>query len=191
MPSPNKTIAAFDFDGTVTTCDSFSRFALFSLGPFHFLLRSLSLLPALFTFSRSKIKERALKLYFSHLTLDEFQREAERFTKKKLPALLRPKALEKIAWHKEEGHTVILLTAAFEEAVRPFTDAYGFDALLGSRMDLKSGRLIGPNCRGKEKVKRLIEYAGPKEHYTLYAYGDSKGDKELLAFADFPSFREF
>lgn len=191
MSSPIKTIAAFDFDGTITSCDSFTRFALFTLGPLRFLLRSLLLLPALFTFSRSRLKERALYVYFSDLTLEEFRLKAVRFTEKKLPFLLRPKALERIAWHKSQGHTLILVTAAFEDLVRPFTEAYGFDALLGSRMELKSGRLIGPNCRGEEKVKRLLEKAGPKEGYILYAYGDSRGDRELLALANHSSFREF
>jgi phosphoserine phosphatase len=27
-----------------------------------------------------------------------------------------------------------------------------------------------------------------RNSYTLYAYGDSRGDKEMLEFADFPTF---
>lgn len=186
-----KTIAAFDFDGTVTKGDTFIRFALFSLGPLLFFLYSLKIFPALFTFDRARIKERALSAYFSGYSLEMFRNKAEAFAKEKLPQLLRKKALERINWHKKQGHILILVTAAFEEAVRPMADILGFDALIGSRMDLKNGKLIGANCRGEEKVKRLLDYTGPKENYTLYAYGDSRGDRELLALANFPSFREF
>jgi phosphatidylglycerophosphatase C len=54
-----------------------------------------------------------------------------------------------------------------------------------------TGRLAGLNCWGPEKVRRLIEYAGPKENYLLYAYGDSRGDREMLNLADNPFYREF
>jgi phosphatidylglycerophosphatase C len=42
--------------------------------------------------------------------------------------------------------------------------------------------LAGRNCRGAEKAVRLREYLGP-EPVTLFAYGDSRGDRELLAMA--------
>ena len=48
-----------------------------------------------------------------------------------------------------------------------------------------TGRLEGGNVRGPEKVRRVQEWlgAGPVE---LWAYGDSGGDRELLALADHP-----
>ena len=53
-----------------------------------------------------------------------------------------------------------------------------------------SGRLDGPNCRGPEKVRRLREWFDrqglDRADLTLWAYGDSSGDRELLAWADHP-----
>lgn len=181
-------IAAFDFDGTITYRDSFTEMALFKLGPFHFLLKSLLVIPSLFTFSREKIKVSALKAYFTNSSFEEV---AKAFTKERLPSLLRKSALEKIAWHQREGHTLILVTAAFEPAVLPFAKAYGFHAVLATQLDTATLSLIGKNCRGEEKVRRLLAHLGPKENYTLYAYGDSRGDKELLELADYPSLRKF
>lgn len=186
-----RTIAAFDFDGTITTGDSFIRFAFYSLGPFRFLLRSILVIPALFTFNRNKIKERALYAYFGGLSLEAFREKVRSFTERELPRFIRKKALQEIEFHKSKGHQLILVSAAFEEILHPFAEQHGFEAVVASRMSLETGKLIGPNCRGHEKVKRLLLVTGPKKNYTLYAYGDSRGDRELLALADFPAFRKF
>ena len=72
----------------------------------------------------------------------------------------------------------------------------GFDEIITSECQfddrrILTGKLRGLNCWGPEKVRRLNEKMGPRDQYTLYAYGDSQGDRELLAFADFPFFRTF
>jgi phosphoserine phosphatase len=54
-----------------------------------------------------------------------------------------------------------------------------------------TGRLSGRNCYGPEKVERLEEVLGKLDNYLVYAYGDSKGDRELLAVADHGFFRHF
>ena len=46
-----------------------------------------------------------------------------------------------------------------------------------------SGDLDGPNVRAHEKVVRLRRWLGG-EPCELWAYGDSTGDRELLALAD-------
>ncbi|MCW8829046.1 MAG: HAD-IB family hydrolase, partial [Gammaproteobacteria bacterium] len=42
----------------------------------------------------------------------------------------------------------------------------------------------GENCYGAEKIRRLQSLLGERAGYDLYAYGDSRGDRELLALAD-------
>ena len=51
-----------------------------------------------------------------------------------------------------------------------------------------NGRLEGPNCRGAEKAPRLEAWLVENglAEATLWAYGDSAGDDELLARADHP-----
>jgi hypothetical protein len=53
--------------------------------------------------------------------------------------------------------------------------------------DYLTGRLLGKNCYGPEKVQRLKTLLGSLEDYVIYTYGDSKGDRELLAIAQYPS----
>ena len=50
-----------------------------------------------------------------------------------------------------------------------------------------TGRMAGPNCRGPEKVARLEEWLAARcdgEPAHVFAYGDSAGDRDLLARAD-------
>ena len=47
-----------------------------------------------------------------------------------------------------------------------------------------TGRFKTKNCFGQEKVDRLLQAEPHREDYFLTAYGDSRGDRELLAFAD-------
>jgi phosphoserine phosphatase len=54
-----------------------------------------------------------------------------------------------------------------------------------------TGKLQGKNCWGEEKVAQLNELFGSKDNYILYAYGNSRGDKELLELADYPFYRTF
>ncbi|MGB7414865.1 MAG: haloacid dehalogenase-like hydrolase, partial [Thermosynechococcaceae cyanobacterium] len=71
----------------------------------------------------------------------------------------------------------------------------GIDHILGTRLVEHSGyltgRIQGQNCYGPEKVKRLQGLLGNLEHFCIYAYGDSRGDQELLATATFPYYRKF
>ncbi len=50
-------------------------------------------------------------------------------------------------------------------------------------MDRVTGRFDGPNCRGEEKVRRLREAFGDDIRLEA-AYGDTSGDRAMLALAD-------
>jgi HAD superfamily phosphoserine phosphatase-like hydrolase len=88
------------------------------------------------------------------------------------------------------------VSASIDLYLRPWAERYGFEEILASTLEVDSkgnvtGKLKGKNCCGVEKTKRLTNYLGPKETYQLYAYGDSLGDQELLALADYPFYRSF
>ena len=54
-----------------------------------------------------------------------------------------------------------------------------------------TGKFLTMNCYGQEKVKR-IERAFPlRDTYELIVYGDSQGDKEMLAYADHGYYKPF
>ena len=65
--------------------------------------------------------------------------------------------------------------------------------VVGTQIEVKDGVLTGRfltrNCYGEEKVNRLNALYPNRQDYYLIAFGDSRGDKELLAFADESHYR--
>lgn len=64
----------------------------------------------------------------------------------------------------------------------------GFDAVLAIELEFVdercTGRFATPNCWGKEKARRVEEWLSTRERGLIYAYGDNRGDREMLAMAD-------
>lgn len=68
--------------------------------------------------------------------------------------------------------------------------------VLGTKVEVDAaGRLTGrfatPNCYGPEKVRRIEAVWPHREQYDVSAFGDSRGDKEMLAYADQGYFKPF
>jgi phosphatidylglycerophosphatase C len=105
---------------------------------------------------------------------------------------LRPDTMARLDWHRQEGHRIVIVSASYELYVAPLAERLGIDAGLGTRLEVSesryTGRLDGPNCRGAYKPVRLLRWldnAGlDRQAVTIWAYGDSGGDIELLGEAD-------
>ena len=140
-------------------------------------------------------KERVLVRCLGGMRLDELQQEAERFAAYVLPGLLREEAMQRLDWHKRQGHRCVVISASLELYVRPWAQRAGFDEVIATHLEMRedgriTGKLSGENCYGIEKTRRLEALLGAREGYTLYAYGDSRGDRELLSLADYAYYRQ-
>ena len=114
-------------------------------------------------------------------------------------SLIRPQGFQLIAQAQEEGADVLIVSASIDNWVQPFFPQV---KVLGTQIEVKDGCLTGrfltknfkdgcltgrfltKNCYGQEKVNRILALYPDRNTYHLTAYGDSRGDKELLAFAD-------
>jgi len=67
--------------------------------------------------------------------------------------------------------------------------------LISTMLEVKknriTGKLAGKNCYGNEKLNRIKEKYNLSEYNSIYVYGDSKGDKQMLDIADKKYFRAF
>lgn len=201
LPVDKPVVAAFDFDGTLTRRDTLLPFLLYTLGMGTAIRQTIMSLPLLAAYAlglihNGKAKEKVLVRCFAGMSRDELNRSAERFAAAVVPGLLRPDAMRRLVWHKQQGHRCVAISASLEIYVRPWAMSAGFDDVLATRLDIPesnvvTGKFSGENCYGGEKVRRLECLLGARDGYTLYAYGDSRGDAELLASADHPYYRSF
>ena len=196
---PRQVVAAFDFDGTVTYHDTLSVFLRQIAAPWRLALNTLRLAPTLFGYALRLIpngaaKERVLHRFLAGMPQEALTREGERFARERIPALLRPQAMMRLAWHRRQGHRCIVVSASIEDYVAPWARAAGFDAVIATRLARDDNGCItgyydGGNCYGSEKARRLQALLG-EAGVELYAYGDSRGDREMLAMADHAYYRE-
>jgi phosphatidylglycerophosphatase C len=199
--SDKPVVAAFDFDGTLTRRETLLPFLLYVLGAAAVARHALVLAPTLVGYSLGLIrndvaKERVLIRCLDGMSLNALQEMGERFAADKLPGLLRNEAMQRFEWHRQRGHRCIVISASIEIYVRPWAIKAGFDDVIATRLEMQeggsiAGKLSGANCYGIEKVRRLEELLGARRGYTLYAYGDSRGDRELLSAADHAYYRKF
>lgn len=193
------TLALFDFDGTVTTHDSFRDFLIFVVGMKRFLLRMILASPWLMAYvlrliSNQTAKQKITQAFFSGMSRSEFDQRAQDFVVKKLNSIVRPAALEKIRWHKQQQHRVILVSASFDDYLKFWCAQHQIE-LIATRLEEKDARLTGrfatANCWGPEKVKRIREVVDLDKYEKIYAYGDSRGDREMLEIATEKGYRVF
>jgi HAD superfamily hydrolase (TIGR01490 family) len=94
---------------------------------------------------------------------------------------------EQIASHRQHGDDVWLASASIEPVVAALADRVGAKGYVATRLhfdqDRFTGRFLGANCKGHEKVRRLDEVLG--EHWRSYAtaYSDSRSDRPLMEAA--------
>lgn len=192
-------LTAFDFDGTLTVRDAGLAFMAWRAGPWRFALGLLRLAPDLAAYlvrrDRGALKAATARIFLAGTTAAEIGEDAERFAAHAFDRLMRPDALRCWAGHGEAGRERVIVTASAELVIAPFARRLGADRLIGTRLALDgggrlTGGLDGPNCRGEEKVVRLEQAYGPD--LRLYAaYGDTIGDREMLAIAERPGYRVF
>lgn len=186
------TIAAFDVDGTITTRDCVVPFMRRVTGARWIVprlgLRPDRLLPVLAGRDRDGLKALAAAAAFRGKRYDELCVAGAAFAETVHERWLRSDTLDALQRHLDRGDRTVLVSASFEVYLRPLATLLGVDDVLATRLDVRdgiaTGALAGPNCRGPEKVVRLHEWLGDRSHVRVVAYGDSAGDREMLADAD-------
>jgi len=185
-------IVAFDFDGTLTTRDTLMEFIRFACGSWALLwgiaLYSPLLAAALLrAYPNDRAKQRFLAHFFKGMPYSQFCQLGREFADR-IERFQRDNVIKELVRCRNAGSKVYVITASIEEWVRPWCERQGIEKVLATRVEVADGLLTGrfstPNCYGREKVLRLLEMEPERTNYHLMAYGDSRGDKELLAFAD-------
>jgi HAD superfamily hydrolase (TIGR01490 family) len=185
-------LALFDFDGTLTTKDSLGVFLKYSVGTQKYILNMFRFIPYFFLWKigmmRNDVAKRHLfKIFFKGIDESEFKDLAKGFAKEKLSSIIHNERVALLKTHQANGDRVIVVSASMKCWLEPWCREMGVE-LLSTELEFKKNRFSGafltPNCHGKEKVARVKEYLNIDNYDTIYAYGDSSGDDEMLAMAN-------
>ncbi len=197
-----KTVYCFDFDGTLTTADTLLEFIKFAKGRNRlfmvFLMYSpLLVLMKLHLYPNWKAKQKVFAHLFEGMRIEKFDKLCQAFAEEH-QHLLRPQGVQQVHGALAAGYQVLVVSASIDNWVRPFFQQRGLDAVkvLGTQIEVVDGKLTGRflsrNCYGAEKVQRITEVlTADRSSYYIEAFGDSRGDREMLAFADRGHYKPF
>lgn len=198
-----KKIYCFDFDGTLTTSDTLLEFIKYAKGRGRFLMVFLMYSPLLVMmklhlYPNWKAKQQIFAHLFAGMRIEKFDALCRSFAEES-QHLLRPKGITLMHEALVAGAQVFIVSASIDNWVRPFFDIRNLKGVqvLGTQIEVEDGKLTGRfksnNCYGKEKVHRIAEVlkSFERSEYEIEAFGDSRGDKEMLAFADKGHFKPF
>jgi HAD superfamily hydrolase (TIGR01490 family) len=190
-------LALIDFDGTITTKGVYPEFLRFAVPRGRKLTAGLLLSPLIAGYKCGLVSEPAIRRVLSRASFQgddpaRVQTLGERFVRDVLPALIRPVALERIAWHKDRGDRVVVVSASLDVYLVPWCRALALD-LICTELEVSAGRLTGRyvqgDCYGAEKVRRIRERLTLDDYGAIYAYGDTEDDRAMLDIADRKYFR--
>ncbi|HEX3424640.1 MAG TPA: HAD-IB family hydrolase [Acidimicrobiales bacterium] len=190
-------VAAFDFDGTLIRGDSLVPFLARAVGARHFARVVLVSSSASARAYRRNGRDGSKAVLVGRLLQGYPAAQLDALGAsygEQLATRIRPRMAERVLWHRRQGHRLVMVSASFELYLVPLGRVLGFDAVLATGLDVGpdgrlTGRLKGVNVRGPEKAVRLRHWLSAEfreRPYQLWAYGDSAGDRELLAMADHP-----
>lgn len=201
-----KEAKVFDFDGTLTTCDTFLLFVKYACGFKRFLAGMLLYSPLLVLmklklYPNWKAKQRVFSHFFAGLSDCKFDALCRGFADSNRQ-ILRPKGISLVLQSLSAGEKVYIVSASIDRWVRPFFDRLVSEgglmdtvSVIGTEIEVYNhvltGRFSTKNCYGEEKVNRLSAVLKDRSSYHLTAYGDSNGDKEMLAYADIGHYKPF
>ena len=194
------TLVVFDFDGTITQKDTLIEFIKFTKGKKQFYGGFLLFSPLLIAMKLRllpnwKVKQRLFSYFYKGVPIEIFDKWGVEFSTT-IDKILRYKTMETLKLHKENSDKIIIISASIENWIKPWADKTGIDIVLSTQIEVDSknritGKFLTKNCYGQEKVNRFLEIFPNRNDYKLIAYGDSRGDRELINFADKEYYNKF
>jgi phosphatidylglycerophosphatase C len=188
-------VAAFDFDGTLTTGGSVFEFLAAVAGRRTVYSAAAVLSPRLALaalaggHAADSTKEHLFERVLAGTPLERVEEVAAEFAPAHLARHGRPEVRARLDWHRHRGDRVVIVSASPDVYVGIAGALLGADGVVATRLasagGLLTGRYEGANCRGEEKVRRLrqwVDVAGADG--PLWAYGNSRGDLRMLRAAD-------
>ncbi|WP_081466882.1 HAD family hydrolase [Methylobacter tundripaludum] len=122
--------------------------------------------------------------HFSGVSVSHLREIAEQWSIKKFnqPSFWQDKVIERIEYHKNKGHAIVLVSGSFREVLAPLAKRLGVTDILCSPLEEKdgcyTGNMLGSPMIGYGKANAVSDYL--REHHIdpvhCYGYGDDTTD---------------
>lgn len=194
-----KSIAFFDFDGTITSKDTLFEILKFTKGRFAFYTGFFILSPVLVAHklklvSSHKTKEIVLTYFLKGMDATLFDSLCRKFADTRLPDLLRSSALHEIRRHLKNKTKVVIVSASAENWILPWSKQFKIECI-ATKLETENGKLTGKiegrNCNGEEKVISIQKKFNLTDYSKIYGYGDSGGDQQMLSISTESFYKPF
>lgn len=185
-------LALFDFDGTITHADMYTKFLHFSgtkrramlakviLPPFYLLYKA-GIIPA------PKMRAIASYLAFFRREMHEVYSAGKKYADEVIPQFVRDIALNKLQWHKEKGDLIVIVSASLDVYLAQWCAQNGF-SLICSELEVEgrrlTGRYVNGDCSCDNKPRNIRAKYDLSQYGKIYAYGDTSEDLAMLTLAD-------
>lgn len=184
-------LALFDFDGTLTTRETFGDFIRFAVTPRRRALGAPLFAPMLAGYklglvSGTRIRASVVAFGLRGALVEHVRAVGERFAAEVLPGLLRPEAIQRVTWHQSRGDRVVLVSGGLDAYLAPWCRQHDMELIcsrLETRHGLLTGHYHGAQCVGEEKAHRVRERYDLAAYGQCHAYGDTHEDEAMLALA--------
>jgi HAD superfamily hydrolase (TIGR01490 family) len=185
-------LALFDFDGTITTQDAYTRFVFYSASKPRIVLGFMLIWPVILFYKigllpASKTRPILSKVAYWRRDVADIERLAEQYCDEFLSKVVRRKALERIEWHKGRGDKIYVVSASVSPYLRIWCQRENIE-LICSELESKGSRYTGSYVQGDCSLERKVTFLRQREDLTqfatIYAYGDTEEDTPMLSIAD-------
>lgn len=183
-------LALFDFDHTITTCDTYARFLRKVATPAQLAAAKWQVGPWVLGYrvgliSAQALRARVTRLVFSARSLEEITMHGAAYARNDLPGMLRTNVMQRIDWHKAQGHEVVLVSASLDLYLQPWCAQHDL-SLICNRLEHHAGVLSGRYANGDfgpHKATQIRLRYDLSQYECVHAYGDSREDTPMLALA--------
>ena len=186
-------IVVFDFDGTITNKDTLWLFVKHTHSLLQITGNLCLILPYLLLYkarlmNNGKAKQKLFSVFYKDWSIEKFNSFCQSF-QPIIDNCIRTDVYQTLRKHLGNGNKVVIVSASIENWIMPWAMKEGLDTVIATRIEVSpqgklTGQFASPNCYGKEKNRRILHTFPERGSYTLIAYGDSKGDLEMLNMAD-------
>ncbi|OOP75137.1 HAD family hydrolase [Clostridium beijerinckii] len=188
-----KKLAIFDIDYTITKKETLMELFKYVIKKdkknLRFLPRAIycGIMYAIGIYDERKVKETFLR-FIDGIKEEELAELVKEFYDERLKNILYDDALKMMKKLKNEGYDIYLISASPEFYVNEFYNIKEVDKVIGTKFGFENGtfvrKMVGNNCKGEEKVRRLNEVLKDEkievDFKESYMFSDSLSDKPLL-----------